>query len=291
MVRAFLAVPGLPMPMALRNAAKRAPTYFVLGVWSAFTIAVLLWVFFGALKTKREVLLTGWSLPATPQFGNFLRVWGESHFGRYFLNSVMSVTLSTVAILAVSVPAAYVLSRANFRGRESLTNIFVIGIGIPIPLLFIPIFMVLVLLRLNDTLTGLSLIFVATSLPFTVFLMTGFFASLHRVLEEAAIMDGCSDYQVFWHVMLPLARPGILTALIINFIGLWSEYQLSLTIINTAGNCTLALGLYSLQNALEYSADWPGLFAGVTIVTVPTLLVYAVLAEKMIAGLTAGAIK
>jgi ABC-type glycerol-3-phosphate transport system permease component len=151
--------------------------------------------------------------------------------------------------------------------------------------------MILAWLRLADSLTGLSLVFVAVSLPFTIYLLTGFFSSLPRALEDAAAIDGCSNVQIFWHAMLPLARPGILTAFIINFIWLWNEYQLSLTIINSGEKRPLALGLYALQNALQYTSDWPGLFAGVTIAIVPTLLLYAVLAEKMIAGLTAGAVK
>jgi ABC-type glycerol-3-phosphate transport system permease component len=284
-------VPGIGASAALGNALRRAPAYLILGLWSVMTIGALVWVFLGALKTKREVLLSGWSLPAAPQWGNFPRVLSEGNLGQYFFNSTLTVTLSTLAILAVSVPAAYVLSRAEFRGREALTNLFVIGIGIPIPLLFIPVFMILAWLRLADSLTGLSIVFVAVSLPFTIYLLTGFFASLPRALEDAAAMDGCSNVQVFWHAMLPLARPGILTAFIINFIWLWNEYQLSLTIINSAARRPLSLGLYALQNALQYTSDWPGLFAGVTIAIIPTLLLYAILAEKMIAGLTAGAVK
>jgi N-acetylglucosamine transport system permease protein len=282
---------GAPTGIAMGNAAARAPSYLILGMWSVFTVGAIAWVVLGALKTKREVLTSGWSLPATPQWSNFGRVLSENNLGLYFVNSAFAVTISTFAILAVSVPAAYVLSRADFRGKEGLTNLFVIGIGIPIPLIFIPVFMLLAWLRLTDSLTGLSIIFVAVSLPFTVYLMTGFFASLPRELEDAAIIDGCSGSQVFWHVMLPLARPGLLTAFIINFIWLWNEYQLSLTIINSGEKRTLALGLYALQNALQYTSDWPGLFAGVTITIIPTLLLYAVLAEKMIAGLTTGAVK
>ncbi len=274
-----------------RTALRRAPAYLILGIWSVFTVGAVVWVVFGALKTKREVLTSGWSLPATPQWSNFARIWSESNLSGFFINSVLTVTLSTLAILAVAVPAAYVLSRAEFRGKESLTNVFVIGIGIPIPLLFIPIFMILAWLHLTDSLVGLAIIFVAVSLPFTVYLMTGFFASMPRALEDAAVIDGASDFQVFWHLMLPLSRPGLLTAFIINFIWLWNEYQLSLTLINSSEKRTLALGLYALQNGLQYTSDWPGLFAGVTIAIIPTLLLYAVLADRMISGLTTGAVK
>ena len=163
--------------------------------------------------------------------------------------------------------------------------------GVPIPMLFIPIFGILAYLRLSDSLTGLTLIFVAISIPFTVYLLTGFFASLPSELEAAAALDGCSDFQTFRHVMLPLAMPGVATAAIFNFIWLWNEYQLSLVILNSPDNRTLPLGLYSLQNAMQYTSDWPGLFAGVSIVMIPTIIVYAVLSEKMISGITMGAVK
>jgi N-acetylglucosamine transport system permease protein len=290
-VSIVLRPPGLGRNRVLGIAFRRLPAYFILGLWSVMTVGAIVWVCLGALKTKREVLLSGWSLPAAPQWGNFLRVVSEGNFGVYFINSAVVVTLSTLLTVAVAVPTAYVLSRGEFRGRQALTNLFVIGIGIPIPLLFIPIFMILAWLRLADTLAGLSIVFVAVSLPFTIYLLTGFFGSLPRELEDAAVMDGCSNVQVFRHAMLPLARPGILTAFIINFIWLWNEYQLSLTIINSSSKRPLSLGLYALQNALQYTSDWPGLFAGVTIAIIPTLLLYGFLADRMISGLTAGAVK
>lgn len=269
----------------------RLPIYIAVWAWVAFTVSAILWVVISAFKSKREVLRSGLNLPAEWKFDGFITAWTVGRLGEYLSNSVVIVTLSVLLILIVSVPAAYVLSRAKFRGRESLTNLFVIGIGVPIPMLFIPIFGILAWLRLSDSLTGITLVFVAVSIPFTVYLMTGFFASLPSELESAALLDGCSDYQVFRHVMLPMAMSGVATAAILNFIWLWNEYQLSLVVLNSPENRTLPLGLYALQNAMQYTSDWPGLFAGVTIIIIPTIVVYAVLSERMIAGITTGAVK
>jgi ABC-type glycerol-3-phosphate transport system permease component len=274
-----------------KTTLQRLPAYILVWAWVAFTSVAILWVIMSAFKSKREVLRSGLSLPAELKWDNFVTAWNIGRLGEYFSNSIFVVVISVFLILLVSTPAAYVLSRARFKGRESLTNLFVIGMGIPIPMLFIPVFGILAWLRLSDSLTGLTFVFIAISIPFTVYLLTGFFASLPSELESAALLDGCSDFQIFRHVMLPMAMPGIATASILNFIWLWNEYQLSLVILNSPTNRTLPLGLYSLQNAMQYTSDWPGLFAGVTIVIIPTILVYAVLSEKMISGMTMGAVK
>ncbi len=171
------------------------------------------------------------------------------------------------------------------------TNIFTVGIGIPYPLLFIPLFAIMTSLRVINTIPGLILIYVSLSIPFTVYLLTGFFASLPVELEEAGVIDGCSSWQVFRYIMLPLASPGLLTAAIFNGIGLWNEYQLALVFVNNPDNRTLSLGLYSMQNAMQYTGDWPGLFAGVVIIMVPTIFLYIFLSERMVSGITMGANK
>jgi ABC-type glycerol-3-phosphate transport system permease component len=169
--------------------------------------------------------------------------------------------------------------------------IYTAGMGIPYPLLFIPLFVIMASLNQIDSLVGLTIVYVSLSIPFTVYILTGFFSSLPTELEEAAIIDGCKDYQVFTKIMLPLASPGLITAAIFNFIGLWNEYQLALVFINSDENRTISLGLYSLSNSMQYTGDWVGLFAGIVIIMVPTIILYVFLSEKMIAGITMGASK
>jgi N-acetylglucosamine transport system permease protein len=276
------------IPRAVKNAAG----YIIVGGWSAFSLFFVVWVVLASLKSTRNLFGNPWSVPLNPAFGNYVKTWFVSRFGEYFLNSLLVVSLSVLCLLIVSAPAAYVLSRGKFRGREAISNFIVFGMGVPIPLLFVPLVVLVSALHVVDTLTGLGLIYVSLSVPFTVYVLQGFFSSLPSELESAAVIDGCSDWQIFWHVMLPLARPGLATVAILNFVGLWNEYQLSLVLINTPEKRTLSLGIYSLITSMKYTGgDWPGLFAGVTIVMIPTIILFVFLSERMISGITMGGVK
>jgi N-acetylglucosamine transport system permease protein len=267
------------------------PAYTILGLWSLFTIFALLWIGLTSLKSNRELFLNVWALPTKLQYQNYIKAWSQLHLGTYFLNSFEVVIVSVIVILALSAPASYILSRAKFRWSNLLILVFIAGIGIPLPLLFIPLFVILAKLNLINTLPGLGIVYVASSIPFTVYMLTGFFSTLPVELEEAAILDGCSDIEVFTKIMLPLASPGLITAAIFNFMFLWTEYQLALVFISAPENRTLSLGLYALENSMEYTGDWVGLMAGVVCVVVPTVILYIFLSEKMISGITMGAVK
>lgn len=270
---------------------SRTLTYLVLGVWSLFTIFAITWISMASLKTNREIFREPLKLPAEIQWGNYVKAWESVRLGDYITNSILIVAISLTLLMVISAPAAYVLSRFKFKGSNFLTLAFIAGMGIPYPLLFIPLFAMLSQMKLISTIPGLILVYVCLSIPFTVYLLTGFFATLPKEMEEAAILDGCTNFQAFWHVMLPLASPGILTALIFNGIGLWNEYQLALIFLNHPDKRPLSLGLYSMQNSMQYTGDWPGLFAGVVLIMIPTIILYIFLSEKMISGITMGAVK
>jgi raffinose/stachyose/melibiose transport system permease protein len=275
----------------IKKWASHAPAYLILGIWSLFTIFIILWVMMSSVKTNKELFTDVWALPTKLHFENYSKALFAVDMEYYFLNSLVVVLTSVLVILILSAPAAYVLSRKKFKGSTWFMLAFIAGIGIPIPLLFIPLFVIMTTLKINNTLLGLGVLFIALSLPFTVFMLSGFFISLPIELEEAAIIDGASDFQVFFRVMLPLGLPGLITAAIFNFIGLWNEYQLALVFLNDPNKSTLSLGLYSLSNGMEYTGDWVGLMAGVVIVMIPTIILYIILSERMISGITMGAVK
>ena len=275
----------------LQQLVQHLPAYAILILWSGFTVFAIGWIAISSLKSTRQLFQEPLALPSEPRFENYDIAWNAVDMSRYFLNSLIVVSISVILILLISAPAAYVLSRIKFRGSNTLTTIFTAGMGIPYPLLFIPLFALMLDLRLTNTLPGLIVVYVSLSLPFTIYILTGFFITLPSELEDAAVIDGCSDYQVYWKIMLPLASPGMLTAAIFNFIGLWNEYQLALVFANTEKTRTLSLGLYALRNALQYTGDWASLFAGIVIIMVPTVLIYVVLSEKMISGITMGSSK
>lgn len=270
---------------------RQIPSYLVLLAWCGFTIFAIGWITMSSFKTNRQLFQEPLKLPPQLRFENYSTAWNAVDMSRYFLNSVIVVSVSVFLILAISAPAAYVLSRMKFRGSNTITNLFTAGMGIPYPLLFIPLFALMLNLQLDNTLPGLIVVYVSLSLPFTVYILTGFFITLPSELEDAAVIDGCSDYQVYWRVMLPLASPGMLTAAIFNFIGLWNEYQLALVFANTDKTRTLSLGLYALRNALQYTGDWASLFAGIVIIMLPTVAIYVILSERMISGITMGSLK
>ncbi len=274
-----------------RRWTRQIPAYLFLGAWSLFTIVTIGWIGVASLKTNREVFRDPWKLPTDLQTENYERAWESAKLGTNFANSIIIVGISVFVILAVSAPASYILSRVKFRGSGLITMIYIAGIGIPFPLLFIPLFKIMADLSLTNKLSGLILVYVSLSIPFTVYILTGFFATLPSELEDAAVIDGCSDVQVFRHVMLPLASPGLLTAAIFNFIGLWNEFQLALIFIQDPGQRPLSLGLYAMKNSMTYTGDWAGLFAGVILVMVPTILLFLVLSERMISGITMGSVK
>ncbi len=168
---------------------------------------------------------------------------------------------------------------------------FISGMGVPSAMLLIPVFMMFVRLDMVGTTSGLIIVYVCSAIPFNVFFLTGFFASLPSELEEAALIDGCTWFQAFWRVMLPLAQPGIITITVFNFIGLWTEYLWALIFVNTPARRTLQLGLQSLIQAMRYTGDWAGLFASIVIVFLPTFVVYIFLSEKIVSNITAGAVK
>jgi len=132
---------------------------------------------------------------------------------------------------------------------------------------------------------------VSVSLPFTILLLTGFFKSLPGTLREAGIIDGCGEYGVFWHIMLPLSRPGLITAAIFNFLGIWNEYMFALVFVNSPEKKTLPLGLASVSMQAQYKTDFGLLFAGLVIVIIPTLFIYFILQRRLTRGITVGALK
>ncbi len=260
-------------------------------LWSSFTVFGIGWILVTSLKTNRQLFANVWSLPTVLQFQNYIKAWRVVHMDQYFINSVIVVGLSVLFVLIVSAPISYVLTRIPFRGSNSLTMLFTAGMAVPEPLLFIPLFGLLASFNWIDTRQGLILIYVCLSIPFTVFLLTGFFGSIPIDLEEAAALDGANSFHTFLKVIIPLASPGLLTAAIFNFIGLWNEFMLALIFITSHEKRTISLGLYAMQDSMQFSGDWVGLFAGVILVMIPTALLFVVISDRMISGITLGAVK
>lgn len=258
---------------------------------AAIIVVPLGWVVVASLKTSHEIVSSPWALPASPQWGNYSKAWREAGIGRYFLNSLL-VTAATLAILLpVGAMAAYVLAKHPFRGSRWVSGAFLGGMMFPNLLVIVPLFLLLRSLHLLNTLHGLVAVYVAYSLSFTIFVLTGFFQTLPDELAEAAALDGATHAGTFWKVMLPLARPGVLVVAIFNAIGLWNEYSLAKVLISGETNTTLPLGLDRLTLTQHYQSDWGALFAALVLVMAPVLALYWPFRDKIAETMVAGAVK
>lgn len=270
---------------------KRVHLYILPVLWSLFNIFCVYWIVASSLKDNRTVFSDPWGLPANPQFQNYTKIWELANLGGQLWNSIVITGVSVLAILVICTPAAYVLSRFEFKASGILLPIFVAGAGVPAAMLIIPLFVMLTQIKLINTITGLIIIYITLSIPFSMFVLTGFLKTIPKEFEDAARIDGCSELQVFLQVILPLASPGMLTVAIFNFVAIWNEYAMALVFIQNQAKMPLARGIYAIAGSMIYTGNWVGLFAAVVIVMIPSLLVYIILSERMIQGITAGALK
>jgi len=270
---------------------KNIPLSFILIIYAIIVIFPLVWIFSNSLKSSMEIFANVWALPKEIKWENYVNAWIEASIGKYFINSLFVTATSVFFILLLSAMVAYVLTRFRFLGNSFVFYYFLGGLMIPTFLGIVPLFLLLKDLHLLDNFIGLILVYIAYSLPFSIFILTPFFKSLPHELAEAAIIDGCSDFSVFWRIMLPLAKPGLITVGIFNFLGIWNEYILALVIISSGELRTLPLGIANLYMVQHYQANWGTLFAGLTIVMVPTLIVYIIFSKKLTSGITLGALK
>lgn len=254
-----------------------------------FNVLIFTWLLMSSFKDTREIFLNPWSLPSRLEFGNYSTAWVASKFAAAAINTVVVVAAASVLIVVIGAPAAYALSRVTSRWVGPLTAAFAIGMGIPFQVVLIPLFVVMSRLGLVDSLVGLTVLYVALSLPFTVILLTGFFGTLPLELEESASLDGASSVRTFITIMLPLARTGLLTAFLLNAIGLWNETFIALVFLQSSDRQTLSLALLGFMQRQQYNgADWGGLFAGVVILVTPMVVLYLWLGRRIIEGLTLG---
>lgn len=266
------------------------PGYLLLGIWLLFTVVLIGWIILASLSTTKEVFANE-LLHSGFHFDNYLRVLQKHKMGVYFGNSLIYSIAGCVGVILIASPAAYVLARITFRGKRLVNNIFVISMSIPSVMLILPLFKMATSAGLIGSRWTLIILYICINVPFGVFFLTGFFLSLPTALEEAAQIDGCTPDKAFWKIMFPLAQPGIVTLTIFNFINIWNEYFMALIFANKTELRTVSTGLQAIVQAMKYSGDWAGLFAGVVIVFLPTFILYLFLSNKIIAGVTGGAVK
>lgn len=266
-------------------------TQTVLVAWSVIVIFPMLWMVYSSFKTDQELFFSPWSPPAQLQWDNFERAWNKAHVGEYLFNTLIVVIPALLLTLILSAMAAYVLARFRFVGNRFLFYLFLSGMLFPVFLALVPLFSLVNQLGMLNTFHGLILVYVAYSLPFTIFFLTGFFKTLPTELEESAIIDGANPFQVFFKVMLPMASPGLISMGIFNFLGMWNQYVLPLVLISDESKYMLSQGLAFMLFKQFYENDWSALFAALTIIMIPSLIVYITFQRQIQSGITTGALK
>ncbi len=270
---------------------RRLFTALGLGLFALTILVPLIWVLATSVKGNTEIFASPYSLPASPQWANFSRAWKNEGIGAAFGNTALVTIATLVLLIPIGAMAAYIFAKYPFRGSKTLFGAFLGGMMFPNFLIVIPLYFLLQSMSLYDTLTGLTIAYVAYSLSFTIFVLTGFFQALPNELAEAAQLDGCGHFSTFSRVMLPLARPGLIVVGIFNAIGLWNEYPLAKVLLNSNEKRTLPLTIVDMATAQQYSSDWGALFAGLVIVMIPVMGVYWVFRDRIHETMLAGAVK
>jgi raffinose/stachyose/melibiose transport system permease protein len=249
-------------------------------------LAPLLVMLAGSLRTERDLADRPLGLPIHPAFENYARAWSEGDFGTYFMNSVLVTCGSVVLGTGVSVLAAYPLARYRFAGHGVVSAYFLAGLMLPIRLGIVPVFYLLNSLGLIDSRIGLSCVYAASGVPFSVFVLTAFLRQLPDELEEAARIDGAGELRIFARIMVPLVRPALTTVALFQFIPLWNDFFFPLVLIGNSDKYTLPVGL--TRFVAEFETAHAQLYAGLVLTTIPLVLLFLLATKQIVAGLTAG---
>ena len=286
-------VAGSRAPDKQAREGKRVATtaHIALILWSLLVILPLVWTLLSSFKTTQEILGNPLSLPGKLQFGNYSNAWTTAGIGRYFANTVVVVGSALVLVMILGAMCAYVLARFSFRGNRLIYYSMLAGLTFPVFLAIVPLFFVLKNLALLNTLPGLIITYVAFALPFTVFFLHSFFKALPGEVYEAAQIDGAGEWRTFFSVMLPMARPGMASVAIFNFLGLWNQFLLPVALNTDSNNYVLSQGMASFASQAGYAVDFGALFAAVVITVAPVLVVYIIFQRQLQVSVAAGSVK
>ena len=260
-------------------------------IWSLIVIYPLIWMLLGSFKKNSEIFASPWALPKSFDFSNFIVAWTDYNIGTSFLNSIFVTLLGTFLCLVFAIPTAYSIERIQFKGSKILFNLYLSAMMIPMVLGWIPLFFLLLKLNMLNNLFALSLVYAVTQIPFSIFILSSFIGSVPKELEESAAIDGMSSYGILFKIITPLIKTGIITVTIMNAIHFWNEYFMAMIFIQTEEKYTLGVAMDLMNKSAQYENTWGALFAGLTITTIPVIIIYALLQKYIVKGMVEGAIK
>ena len=272
--------------------------YLALILLAISIIIPLVWLLFASLKSELE-LVSGnpFDLPAQLLWQNYVDAFHKAKMGDYLLNTVTVTALALIILLVVALPASYVLARFKFLGKKFFNGLFMAGLFINVNYIVLPIYLMLfkadVALGFDFFLNNifwLAVVYAATALPFTVYLLASYFRTLPKAYEEAALIDGCGHFKTMTKIMIPMARPSIITVILFQFLAFWNEYVIAFTFMDKE-NATLAVGAKYLMAASKSQANHGVMYAGLVIIMLPTLILYIIVQKKLTQGMSLGGLK
>lgn len=278
-----------PEPARAHRIARRGLVYVPLVLLLVFAVAPLLLAWFTAFKTGEQILNHPFRPPLPPTLDNLQEAWTVGRFSVYFKNSIIISMADVLGMLVISSLAGYALGRMTFPGQRIVLLVFLIGLTIPVTAIIIPLYVTMRNFHLLDTYNSVIIADIALAAPIFIFIMRAFFKELPRELDDAARVDGASEFQVFWHVMLPLAKPGLMTVALLEFLWSWNDLLLPLVFLVTDDLRTLPVGMLFYQG--RFTIDYGLMCAGVVILSLPVTLLFLIFQRDFVKGLTSGALK
>lgn len=274
-----------PFPKLALIVVMRVVVVILLAALAVAVIYPLLWMVFSSFKTNREIFDTPWGLPSALRWENFVRA-GDAGVVRYFVNSILVTAGSILTTTLISAWAAFGLVRARMPFSNVVTGLILGGLMVAPTVALIPLFGLLQNLHIYDTLWALVVLYTAFRIPFTTFLIRAYMVGLPSSIDEAAYVDGATSWQIFWHVILPLCRPILVSAALLQALFAWNEFAFALVFISTRESKTLPVGLVDMQSRLL--TDWPIQFAGLTMAALPMIVLFLIGQRHFLRGLTDG---
>jgi len=268
---------------------KRTPLVLFVVLYTIATGGPFVWVALMSVRTTPEIFANPYALPARLHWDKFADAWTNSNYSAYFWNSAIVVVTAVAFVTVIGAMAAHCLARYRFHGRRTVRFLILSGVLLPPQLLILSLFQIMVDYRLYNSLTGLIIVYVATQLAMTVYILEGFFAQIPQDLFDAARMDGYSDFEIFWRITLPIGLAAIFTTVTLNFIILWNEFLYAVVLMTDDSKRTLPLGIMHFMGG--HQLDVGMIATGLMIAILPVILLYAFFSETMIKGMTAGAVR
>ena len=276
--------------------------YLILAILAVLILVPVIWVMVASLKETSEHYGSPWAVPTHIHWQNFTEAWNASKMGDYMLNSVTITVLALGILLVVALPASYCLARFKFVGRGFLKTCFMAGLFINVNYIIVPIYIMLSdsdkwlksMLGSGFLLNNqhvVAIVYAATALPFTIYLLSSYFATLPHDFEEAAYMDGSSYSRTMLRIIFPMAKPSIITVILFNFLSFWNEYIILRTLVNDKDKWTLPAGLLNLMQAQQSEANYGPMYAGLVLVMLPVLILYICVQKNLTKGMTVGGLK